>query len=75
MSANIHHDKYSLLKAKYEAEVDLNKHLSTEISKIRTMYQDEKLRADLLQRDLDNVDDFNIFAEHETMSRLKRKPS
>ena len=75
MSANIHHDKYDLLKSKYEAEVDLNTELVAEISKIRTMYQDEKLRADLLQRDLDNVDDFNIFAEHETMSRLKRKPS
>ncbi len=55
MSANIHHNNYKILYAQ----------ALEQIAQLKRMYQDEKVRADLLQADLDAIDDFYELTESE----------
>lgn len=61
MSANIHHNNYKLM---YSEALE-------QIKKLKRMYQDEKLRADLLQKDLDAIDDFQEITESAIANSLR----
>ncbi len=67
-NVEIKHSKYDLLLAELEKEREQKE-------AYRLKYETEKLRAVLLQEDLDNIDDFNAFVETEITRSLSRKPS
>lgn len=61
---NKHHNNYEL-------EIGILKDI---IVTLKRMLEKEKLRADLLQTELDNIDDFYALTESEIARSLKRKP-